>query len=451
MLSTPLRLSAFVFLVYLGASFFSSSIREISPQPGDTPIYYRKNFWAVVSLPRILRGDEMHYLIMAHSLATDGDILLSDEYTSVQHGGPEMGVYHARRASDNFFQHFSRNSAFTLQANHPFGLSALLAAVLWPLGGSPCLEAAAIWLTVLWASMGVLVFVRVLEALGVPWPAARNAALLMAFATPWFSYGRTLYTEVYIGTAMLIVTLAVLKNRTLWALPFLVLMGWFKYPALALFFGAGVGDALWRRWKGFLLFGTTGACTLAGVYLFNRWFFADSRWVTREITEGPRKAMLATAGAPIAWVPGEFLSNLRRLFTDFDKGLFPHCPLMFVALAGLVEMARRERRAFWLLVAVAGPWTLVHLTYQYLMAGASYTTRYLVPITPIAALALPWFWQWCQHRRPWRWAAYVLVGLSLLNNIIAGVLPGLTFDRAPWEVVAEFFRVIMAVAGMPLH
>ena len=447
-LSTPLRVWLFILLAYSGASFFSASIREADPQPGDHTVYYRKNFWVGLTVPRILRGDEMHYLIMAHSLAEDGDLYLSDEYTRVHLGGPEMGVYHAQRPADNMFQHFSRDRNLTLLANHPFGLSALMAMLLWPLAGSAAMESAAILVTAFWGAMGALVFLRVLEALGVGWKQARAATLLMAFATPWFSYSRTLYTEVYIGTAMLIVTLAVLKNRTLWTLPFLVMMGWFKYPALTLFFGAGTGEALFRRWRNFFIFGLMGAAVLAGVFAFNRHFFAESGWVTRDVTEAARRpGRLATAAAPIAWVPGELANNVKRLFLDGDKGLFPHCPLMFVAVAGLVVLARRQRRAFWLIMAVAGPWFLVHISYNYLMAGASYTTRYLVPVVPMAMLALPWFWNWAENRRGWMWAGYVLAVVSLVNNIIAGVLPGLTFDRKPWEIWGELVRVLRALVG----
>lgn len=449
MLGTPRRIFCFVLGVYLLASFFSVGIPQADPLPGDHAVYFRKKLWAVVSLPRVLRGDEMYYLMMAHSLAGDGDLRLSDEYGHVARGGFEMGVYHAGRTASNIFQHFSRGADYTLLANHPFGLSIVLGAALWPLADTPWLEPAAIWLTALWGAVGVLVFLRALEAMGIAWRPARAAALLMAFATPWFSYSRTLYTEIYIGTAMLIVMLAVLRNRALWLLPFLVLMGWFKYPAMSLFFGAGAGEALWRRWRNFFIFGLTGAAVLVSVFAFNKYYFAGSGWVTRESGHVAARAgggSLATAGAPIAWVPGRIGSNLRRLFTDYDKGLFPHCPLMFLSLAGLVIMFKRARRYFWLLLVVGAPWALVHISYRYLMAGESYTTRYLVPLVPLGCVALPWLWQKLEHSPRWlRYTASAIVAISLLNNLIAGFLPGLTFDRKPWEVWAEFTRVIAAV------
>ncbi len=438
-LSTPARVFWFVLLVYFASSFFSTTVRPIEPLLSDTSLRHRNNYWAVISMPRILRGDEMYYLMMAHSLAGDGDLFLSDEYGHVQKGGPEMGVYHRWRGADNIFQHFSRDENFTLLGNHPWGLSALLGMLLWPLADTFWMEPAAIWVTVFWGAMGVLVFLRVLLAMGITWPRARNAALLLAFATPWWSYSRTLYTEVYIGTAMLIVMYSVLRNRALMALPFCIAMAWFKYPAMVLFFGAGTGEALRRRWRNFFIFGFTGAAVLAAVYAFNLHYFEGASWVTRTAeAQESRARSIARAGAPIAWMPGNVLDNVERLFKDFDKGLFPHCPLLFVAAGGLMVMFRRSRREFWLAVACAGPWALVHITYEYLMAGASYTTRYMVPVVPVAMLGMPWFWQWSEGRPRWRRAAMVLVALSLLNNTLAGILPATSFDRKPWEIIMEW-------------
>lgn len=432
--------------MYFASSFFSSTVRPLQPLPGDVSLRYRNNYWAVISMPRVLRGDEMYYLVMAHSLAGDGDLFLSDDYNSVQRGGPEMGVYHRHRPAGNFLQHFSRSANFTLLGNHPWGLSGLLAMLLWPLNGTHWMEPAAIWVTVFWGAMGVVVFLRLLLAMDVSWNRSRDAALLMAFATPWWSYSRTLYTEVYIGTAMLIVMYAVLANRALLALPFCAAMGWFKYPAMALFFGAGAGEALWRRWRNFLIFGISGAAVLAGVYLFNRQYFEGASWITRDVeVQESRARWLARAGAPIAWIPGNVMDNLERLFLDFDKGLFPHCPLLFVAVAGIVVLFRRNRRLFWLAVVIAGPWTLVHITYEYLMSGASYTTRYLVPVVPVALVGLPWFWQWSEARPRWRAAAMVLAGLSLMNNTLAGILPATSFDKKPWEIIVEWGTIIGAL------
>ncbi len=443
--ATPSRVFALVTVVYFASSFFSTTIRQVLPLPADDhALRYYKNRWAVVSLPRILRGDEMYYLMMAHSLAHDGDLYLSREYTSVQRGGPEMGVYHRHRPAANFPQHFSRDADLTLLGNHPFGFSALLAMMLWPVAGSSWMEPAAIWVNVLGGAMGVLVFVRVLEALGLSWPRARNAALALAFATPWFSYSRTLYTEVWVGTAFLIVLLAALRNRALWTLPFLMGMAWFKYPALLLFFSAGTSEGVQHRRRNFFVFGLAGAAVLCAIYAFNQSYFGGASWITREgVTGIPGGRSMARAGAPIAWIPGKTLSNMERMFTDFDKGLFPHCPLLFVAIMGLFIMARRQRRQFLIILSCALPWTLLHLTYRYLMTGDSYTTRYLVPVVPLALIGLPYFWDWSAIKnRWWRWCGAGLVAISLLNNIIAGVFPATSFDRAPWEVWREFWLII---------
>lgn len=447
LLNSPVRVFALVLGVYLVASFFSVNVRPATPLPADHALRYKNNYWVIVSLPRILRGDEMYYLMMTHSLAGDGDLLLSDEYRAAYQGGPQLGVYHRGTVPGNFFQHFGRDSSFTLLGKHPFGLSLFLSGVLWPLADTFALESAAIWFTCLVGALGVIVFLRILLHLGITRPVARNAALVLAFASPWFSYSRTLYTEVYIGTAMLIVVYAVLCRRTPLVAPLLCLVGWFKYPALALFFSAGAGEALMRRWRGFIAFGLLGACTLAGVYAFNRWYFAASGWVAQSSSETLARSA-ARIGAPIAWIPGEISTNLRRLLLDGDKGLLPHCPVLALGAIGLAGLRRVHRRAFWIIMVSLLPWFLVHISYQYLMTGASYSTRYMVPIVPLVLLGLPWFWaRTAAHYRYGRFLAgvgVVLVAASLVNNVLAGLLPGTSFSHSPVEILQEWAAILRA-------
>jgi hypothetical protein len=470
-LATPVRVWLFVLIAYLAASFFSVTIKRYQPLPQDLAVRYKKNAWAVISTPRVLRGEEPHFLMMAHSLGYDGDLYLSREYTSALLGGPEMGVYLRGRPAEYIFQHFSRKPDFTLVGNHPPGISILLASLLWPLAGSTWMEPAAIWVTALTGALGVLTFLRVLECLEIGWAAARNTALALAFATPWFSYSRTLYTEVYIGTAFLILLLAMLRGRWLLALPFCAVMAWFKFPALLLF-AAGAAGALappantapatsvssgkLRRAFGRIaqdhlalkracLYAGAGTLTFLAIFAFNRAMYADTTWFTR-VSSVP--ASIVRAGAPIAWLPGDVPRNIKRLFTDYDKGIFPHCPLLLFALGGIWIMARRHslRRQTWLLLACALPWTALHVCYRYFMVGDSYTTRYLVPVIPLAMAGMPFFWQWSARRHPaWRYAAALALALSALNNILAGFFPGLSFDKSPLEIWHGAWMILRAV------
>lgn len=453
-------------VVYLLAGCFSITVKGFQPLARDVAVPYKEGAFAVFSTPRVLRGEEPHFLMLAHALAGRGDLRVSPEYTHSLADGPERGVYWTGQPAEFFLQHFARKPDFALVGTHPPGMSILLALVLWPLAGTPWMEAGAIWFTAFVGALGVLAFVRILEALGQPWPVARNAALVLAFATPWFSYSRTLYTEVYLGVGFLLILLAMLRGRWWWALGVCVVMAWIKYPALLMFAAVGCGavaagagsrrgaadgrgEGMARRRAGaiFFAYAFAGAAVLLSIFLYNRALYGDTTWITGQADL--RAQSVSRAGAPIAWAPGDFGKNLRRIFTSTRKGLFPHCPVLLPALFGLVLMARDSvRRApFFQIMLCVVPFTLLHISYKYLLVGESYTVRYLVPMVPLVLLGLPYFWKWSRHRPWWRRGGAVLLILSVVNNLIAGFFPALTFRQPPWEIWAGAIRVI-AAAGL---
>ena len=484
--STPARVWGLVLIVYLLASFFSVTIKTYLPRPWDASVEYKPGHWAVMSLPRVLRGEEPHFLMVANSLAHDGDLRVSREYTAAWLGGPQMGEYFRGLGAEYFLQHFSRKMDFTLVSKHPPGLPMFFAMMLWPLADTSWMEAATVWLTAFIGALGVLVFIRVMEAMDFSWTATRNTALLLAFATPWFSYSRTLYSEVFVGTGYLMVLLTMLRGRWILALLLSAATAWIKYPALLLFAAVGCGELVdagrgdgaddaaptmpkrtprwWPRRSArrlFLVSAAAGILVCASILGYNKWLYSDTSWVTfspadiARLSSQPssgrvlKRGILLRVGAPIAWVPGKVFSNVKDLFKDKDKGLFPHCPMLLFSVGGIIVMARRRecRRAVWMLLLCLVPWTVVHVCYRYFMTGESYTTRYLVPIVPLAMVGLPVFWQWTrQQPRPvWRSVATIAVSLSLLNNILAGFFPGLAFNRAPWEVWQGGYQILRAV------
>lgn len=452
-----------VLLIYLLAGCFSVTIKGFQPLPQDFAVPYKDDAFVVLLTPRVLRGEEPHFLMLAHSLALDGDLRVSRAYTRSLAAGPERGVYWTGRPAEFFLQHFVRKADFSLVSTHPPGLSVLLALVLWPLAGTPWMEAGALWFTAFAGALGVLIFVRILEALGHPWPAARNAALALAFATPWFSYSRTLYTEVYLGVGFLLILLAMLRGRWWWALALGAVMAWIKHPALLMFAAVGCGALLagWsppgryntrpaplpprRAFTLFAVYGGAGAAVLLSIFLYNRALYGDTTWITGQADL--RAQSVSRAGAPIAWAPGDILRNLRRALTSTRKGLLPHCPALVPAAIGLFLMARNpaSRRPFALLMLCLVPFTLLHISYKYLMVGEAHTVRYLVPMIPLVLVGLPYFWEWSRLRPVWRGAGAALLAISFLNNIIAGFFPALAFKHPPWEIWAGALRIIAAV------
>lgn len=436
-----------VLIVYFISSFFSVTLERYAPPgPDQWAKQFNRHEWVVMSRPRVLRGDEMHYLLMANSLARDGDLRLSADYANVLRGGLDMGFWHRRFPVRDPQIHFTRmndvaHGQFSLIGKHPFGFSAVLAVLLWPLAGSSWMEAACIWVTVLAAIVGLHFFLRILED-KVEWQFARNATLLLAFATPYWSYARTLYTETWVSLGYLIVIYCALRSRALRELPLLGVLAWFKYTALLMFLSAGAGEWLRGRKRNFVLVGTFGSAMLAAIYFFNRTFYYRAGFmVFGGIASAPVRAGL---GAPIAWIPGNPFKNLMQAFFDPEKGLLPFSPLLVFALWSLFSLRRYDRYLFSLVLWCVIPWFLVHISYQYLMVGESYTVRYFVPLIPIVMIALPWWSSRAQSRRS-RVLYLCVCGWSLACNSIAGILPALAFSHRPTTLFRGAAKVAWAL------
>jgi hypothetical protein len=448
-LNTHYGVLGVVLLVYFLSSFVSVTLpRYRPPQPGEWARKFDEQSWVLLSRPRVMRGDEMHYLLMANSLARDGDLRLSWDYANVLRGGLDMGWWHRWYAVRDPSIHFTRmndvqQGQFSLIGKHPIGLSAVLALLLWPLAGTSWMEATSIWTTMLAAILALHFLLRVLE-LRLSWQQARNTTLLVAFATPFWSYARTLYTEVWIALGYLTVMYAVLHGRTGRTLPLLGVLAWFKYPALLMFLSAGVGEWLLRRRRNFFIVGFAGAAVLACIMLFNRWLYYRTGFM---VFEGVLKvAHRGGLGAPIAWVPGKLGSNLLRIIKDADKGMLWFTPLLIFAVWGLVRMWRADRQLLLLVLACVLPWFALHVSYRYLMTGDSYSTRYLVPLVPMIMTGVPYWWQRGSGVF-WRAVFVLAAAWSLAVNAIAGIVPAVSFSHTPFEMFRSIWKILCALLG----
>jgi hypothetical protein len=433
--------------MYFLSSFTSVTLpRYRPPDVGEWAKKFNKQDYVVMSRPRILRGDEMHYLIMANSLGRDGDLRISWDYANVLRGGLDMGYWHRFYPVRDPNQHFTRmndpaHAQFSLVNRHPIGLSLVLAMLLWPLAGTACMEAGCIWVTVLASVACTHFLLRILEG-RVSWRYARNTALLVAFASPQWSYARTLFTETYMMLGFLVVLYLALRARAVRGLPLYSVLAWFKYPALLMFFSSGVCELLQKRWRNFFIMGAVGGCVLLAITLFNRWFFARTGFMIFNADWKPYSR--SGISAPITWWPGKLGSNLARIVWDWDKGLFPYTPVLFFGLVGLVQMWWRDREFCKLVLACALPWFALHVSYRFVMTGDCYTVRYLVPVVPFVLMGVPFFLMWTRSRW-WRVPFWFFLGWSLVLNTIAGVLPALAFSRTPAQMLASVAQIIKAL------
>ena len=326
--------------------------------------------------PYLIGGDEPHYALMAHSIAVDHDIDLTEDYLEVAAGSKAAGAKRAGTELDTHVRVIGGREVFS----HPLGLPLLVAPLIGlqqavlP-GSAPDFLLGLFGLTVTFAA---LLAGRDLlnRALG-----AGDLALGLYFASPLWFYSRTFFTEPFIwstvvlaiwfmtrernvaGTALLGIALA-LKESALFAVgPVLiaasVIRGWRRIPVL--FAGPVVVAVLWIA-KNIIVYGKAFET------------FQPFRM-------------------------GDPLRGLLGVLFDPHHGL-----LVFAPVAVLTILGPPRRQA--LLRALADPVTiawLVFLLYLWLTScwvdwggGSCYGPRLMIPA--IAALAIPLAEAWRRHR-----------------------------------------------------
>ena len=369
---------------------------------------FQRTLWGVYS------GDEPHYLISINSLIKDGDLDISNNYENIHHGGLDAGerfkgrrldhhthiidkktgkrwFWHSvfdykkrkpcsRDAPDHecFEKRFDANIDFEnkLEVNgHPLMFSAILVASIAPFFPEEdqveryCGVALVLYS---WLTLVLLYIVGKRVGLSRIWAILSIVAL--CFASPWFAYSRSFFTE-NLSALMLVAGLLALLNKRI------VLTGVFLSVAMAIkpvyvVFGFGwIAHLLIERQfkSAFKLTFTMGILGI-GICVFNYWH------VGTIFLTGSQK-----------WPAIESISELHAEFTDSVHGLFVFVPwAVFVVwiLIHSFERARKSKPGFELLIALPSLFYCAVITAHGGLSGYCYGPRYWVPLLPFFALVL---------------------------------------------------------------
>ena len=372
-------------------------------------------------------GDEPYYLLLAHSLAEDGDTDLADDYAA-REWRAFMGRPLAPQPGD------PEGPAGEVYSRH----NALLPLVLVPgyrlAGRAGALATmAALTAALAWATL----------RLGRHYLPARPGAVLAAWALlalgpPLLLYSYQVWVEV---PAALLVVLAV--DRALgrapasapgqerprgwrsWlplALP-LVLLPLLKIrfmllalPILGLAWGRRAGAPRSRRTL--LALALLLAVVGAGILAVNELRYGNPL----KIHAGEELALHRQA-------PAAYLAGLTGLFWDCAFGLFATAPLWLLLVPALALLLVRRHPLPWHLLAVAAPYLLVVAPRREWFGGWSPPFRYGIAALPLLALALAPLL--AERRRLGARALLAALGAStLVLTLLWVVVPGWTYHLA---------------------
>jgi hypothetical protein len=338
-------------------------------------------------------GDEPHYLLIAESIVSDGDLDVTDEYAESAY-------------VDWFPDELDTNARPTDGALHePQGAGfPVLIAPAYALGGARAVELFAAALAAPGFALAALLARRI-----VPEPYASAGAALVGLSPPAIAHATAVYPELTAGTLLTGAALCAVSARerprvatVLGGAAMLALLPWLgvKYvvPALPVAFALATWPAQHRR----RLLGIISAELIVGSLVF----YAT---LNERLYGGPTPYSAALPGtAPLeAETPGEYLDRVPRLvalWLDRNYGLLRWAPVLALAFfaAWLLWRSRREQlarvisaqatteAAAGLALAICGAQALVAAFAVPTMYGDWFPGRQLAAALPAAGAICGW-------------------------------------------------------------
>ena len=313
-------------------------------------------------------GDEPHYLLISHSLLHDGDFDLADNYAKrdyEKYMGPGVPlaahVVQGARPGSQYSFHSPGVSLLLL----PFYAAGSL------FGGKTLLFFIRFGMSLFGALLGLQIFLFALKE----WKKDNLALILwtlFTFASPVYFYSIHVYPEIVVALLSFTVFRALKQSpeisRSRWLALGLMLSSfiWFHAIKYLLIFATLGLYAIWvlikksrtsARWVYFMapVFLVTAVYFVFQYALYGSLSLSSVSWqgkMTGEESLGFARTLLfdIPLRSRLETLAGYFLCQK-------DGGLF-YAPLYFFSFLGAVEMWRRKKKDFWLLILIAAPYFL---------------------------------------------------------------------------------------------
>ena len=386
-------------------------------------------------------GDEPHYEMVAHSLAFDWDLDLTNNYTDVSNrafaGGLDPGG-HIRPGKDG-----------RLRPVHDIGLPVLFApyyALAYKLTGQVVRYVPDSWLrraklnfTVvlrhflsfgmigLTAWVGVVLFEIFADLSGNPKSAFAWAALL-TLSPPLLAHGFLFFTEM-LSAAIAVRVFLWLRTKS-------------SHARGALIAGAATGYLLLVHARNV---GLIGGVLILAVYRLGRsvddrarlgWFLAGTAVlfaIRTAVTVHFWGTWLTTPHVrldPSAPLIGESVTRVAGWLFDQEHGLLPYAPIYLLMPAGWLALWKRNRECCLeisvLIAAYIGVMTLPFFNAHGWRGGWSPAARFLVPVTPLLGILV---FTAAAHARRYHPIVVGLIALQLCLDTIVWLRPKLLWNN----------------------
>lgn len=325
--------------------------------------------------PALIGGDEPHYALMAHALATGGDLDLAEGYRQVAEGSKIAGRKFAGKILDRHVRPYGGGEVFS----HPLGLPMLAAPLIWL---KNCVSPAAppdLLLGLMTVAITFLALAAGLDlVVKLGWGRAGVLAVLtLYFSTPLWYYSRTFFTEPFLWALPVLALWAVSRRRQLLATVCLGMVVLVKEPAVltvTAIVGVSVIVGGWRRAAAL----GAGPAVAGILYLTKNLYVYGNPLVMSQ-----------------AFQVGEPLRGFIGALFDSAHGLLPFAPVVAVILVSyplgvLHQFIKAPLHAGALAVFLA--WLVLVALWVDWRGGSCFGPRLLLPVLPAFVVPLAEAW-----------------------------------------------------------
>lgn len=410
-----------------------------------------------VSWPRVHSGDEPHYLLILNSVIEDGDVDLSNNYSSALAGGSDAGLSYAGYALDRHVSWYQNGKivywwdVFEEQPwkwkkddsgvpiptrrkgqedayvpaceypTHPPGLAFLLAPVTYLFRGTAAVESIALICTALVVVLGSLFFERLISPYTNGWQQRLFIVAVAFLGTPVWHYARTLFVEPYMLCLALGAYAGVLRSKQyFWPGVCIAIGVWMKPPFVLLAVPLGLICLSESNFRSLLKLSIPVVLSVIGVLAANRYMHGS---------------IFATT---IAWRSGNPLRGTLGIMFSPVHGVVTFSPVAIIAIMLIPEFFKRSLRDC---VAIG----LGFLLYLFPVAlyftwhgGFCYGPRMIIPVLPFLYVPLCCFFSSPRFNSAYaRGSAAFLVVCSILFNAIGAFGCGWFWSQHPAKFLIE--------------
>ena len=334
-----------------------------------------------IARPRVPAGDEPHYLVITQSLLRDGDLRIENNHRDEHY----LEYYDAMLRPD-FMRRGTNGQIYSI---HAPGVSALVLPA-FAVAGYP----GAVAVVVAVGALGIAAVWHVAFLLTGVASAAWVATAAVATAAPFLLHAFTIYPDP-VGGALTVAAVAVLVALDTRTRPVtgpalaaagaaLALLPWLhtRFAMIAGVLGVAIGLRLWRRDGGRAHLVRFLAVPAVSALAWFGYFYAIYG------TPNPAAPYGTRPEGGLSFIP----TGIAGLLLDQQFGLFAHAPVLVLAVAGLVVLARERRRLTVELLAVGVPYLATAASYPMWWGGFSAPARFVVVLVPLLALPMAVLW-----------------------------------------------------------